>query len=120
MIFFNFRPDRARQITRTFTDPAFDGFERKNGFFPLNFVCMTQYDETMPNVSVAFPPEELKNIFQRFYRMDRARERDGSFGLGLSIAETIIAKHRGRIWAESQNGVNSFLVELGKCGRKTN
>ncbi len=59
VVFFNFRPDRARQITRTFVDEAFDGFERKNGFFPLNYVCMTQYDETMPNVSVAFPPEEL-------------------------------------------------------------
>ena len=66
VIFFNFRPDRARQITRTFTDPAFDGFERKNGFFPLNFVCMTQYDETMPNVSVAFPPEELKMTFGEY------------------------------------------------------
>ena len=60
MVFFNFRPDRARQITRTFVDEAFDGFERKNGFFPLKYVCMTQYDETMPNVTVAFPPEELK------------------------------------------------------------
>ena len=59
VVFFNFRPDRARQITRTFVDEAFNGFERKNGFFPLNFVCMTQYDETMPNVTVAFPPEEL-------------------------------------------------------------
>ena len=59
VVFFNFRPDRARQITRTFVDEAFNGFERKNGFFPLNYVCMTQYDETMPNVTVAFPPEEL-------------------------------------------------------------
>lgn len=60
IVSFNFRPDRARQFTRTFVDPNFDGFERKNGFFPVNYVCMTQYDETMPNVSVAFPPEELK------------------------------------------------------------
>ena len=60
VVFFNFRPDRARQITRTFVDEKFDGFERKNGFFPVKFVCMTQYDETMPNVTVAFPPEELK------------------------------------------------------------
>ncbi|MBR3968208.1 MAG: 2,3-bisphosphoglycerate-independent phosphoglycerate mutase [Clostridia bacterium] len=60
VVSFNFRPDRARQFTRTFVDPEFDGFERKNGFFPLNYVCMTQYDETMPNVSVAYPPEELK------------------------------------------------------------
>ena len=60
VIFFNFRPDRARQITRAFVDPDFSGFERKNGFFPLNFVCMAQYDATMPNVSVAYPPEQLK------------------------------------------------------------
>ncbi len=60
VVSFNFRPDRARQFTRTFVDPDFDGFERKNGFFPLSYVCMTQYDETMPNVSVAYPPEELK------------------------------------------------------------
>ena len=60
VVSFNFRPDRARQFTRTFVDPDFNGFKRKNGFFPLSYVCMTQYDETMPNVTVAFPPEELK------------------------------------------------------------
>ncbi len=59
VIFFNFRPDRARQITRSFVDPEFSGFERKNGFFPVSFVCMAQYDATMPNVSVAYPPEQL-------------------------------------------------------------
>ncbi len=66
VVMFNFRPDRARQITRTFVDEKFDGFKRKNGFFPLNYVCMTQYDETMPNVSVAFPPEELKMTFGEY------------------------------------------------------
>lgn len=59
VIFMNFRPDRARQITRAFVDDAFTGFERKNGRFPVHFVCMAQYDATMPNVEVAFPPEEL-------------------------------------------------------------
>ena len=59
VVFFNFRPDRARQITRTFVDADFDGFERKNGFFPLHYVCMTSYDATMPNVEVAFGPQEL-------------------------------------------------------------
>lgn len=59
VIFFNFRPDRARQITRAFVDPDFSGFERKNGFFKTNFVCMAQYDASMPNVSVAYPPEQL-------------------------------------------------------------
>lgn len=59
VVFFNFRPDRARQITRAFVDPDFNGFVRKNGFFNLHYVCMTQYDATMPNTSVAFEPQEL-------------------------------------------------------------
>ncbi len=66
VVFFNFRPDRAREITRTFVDPAFDGFERGNGFFPLHFVCFTQYDATMPNVSVAFKPQTLENTFGEY------------------------------------------------------
>lgn len=66
VIFFNFRPDRAREITRTLVDPDFNGFERKNGFFPVNFVCMTQYDATMPNVEVAFKPQSLKNTLGEY------------------------------------------------------
>ena len=58
IIFINFRPDRARQITRAFTDPDFDGFERRGGYFPVRFVCATCYDETIPNVEIAWPPEE--------------------------------------------------------------
>ena len=63
VIFYNFRPDRAREITRTLVDPDFSGFERRNGFFPLSYVCMTQYDATMPNVDVAYKPESLTNTF---------------------------------------------------------
>jgi len=66
VIFFNFRPDRAREITRTFVDPEFNGFERKNGFFPLTYVCMTQYDATMPNVEIAFKPQSLTNTFGEY------------------------------------------------------
>ena len=66
------------------------------------------------NPGAPIPSDELKNIFQRFYRTDKARSRDGSFGLGLSIAENIVTQHKGKIWAESQNGVNSFFVELRK------
>ncbi len=66
VIFYNFRPDRAREITRTFVDPDFNGFVRKKGFFPLNFVCMTQYDATMPNVDIAFRPEKLNNTFGEY------------------------------------------------------
>jgi 2,3-bisphosphoglycerate-independent phosphoglycerate mutase len=62
VIFFNFRPDRAREITRAFVDPKFNGFERKTGYLEPRFVCMTQYDETL-NVPLLFPPEErMKNI----------------------------------------------------------
>ena len=66
VIFFNFRPDRARQLTRAFVDPDFAGFERRNGYFPLTFVCMAQYDAQMPNVLVAYPPEELKMTFGEY------------------------------------------------------
>ncbi|HCI60171.1 MAG TPA: 2,3-bisphosphoglycerate-independent phosphoglycerate mutase [Ruminococcus sp.] len=66
VIFFNFRPDRAREITRTLVDPDFNGFERRNGFFPVNFVCMTQYDATMPNVDVAFKPQVLTNTLGEY------------------------------------------------------
>ena len=66
VIFYNFRPDRAREITRTLVDPDFTGFERKKGFFPLSYVCMTQYDATMPNVDVAYKPESLTNTFGEY------------------------------------------------------
>ena len=66
VVFFNFRPDRAREITRTFVDPDFSGFERKNGCFPLYYVCMTQYDATMPNVQIAFKPQTLENTFGEY------------------------------------------------------
>ena len=57
-------------------------------------------------------PEDLYHIFKRFYRLDDARSRDGSFGLGLSIAQSIVDTHHGRIWCESATGLNSFFVEL--------
>lgn len=65
VVFFNFRPDRAREITRTFVDPKFTGFERKE-FFPLYYVCMTQYDAEMPNVNVAYKPEALTNTMGEY------------------------------------------------------
>ena len=64
VVCFNFRPDRAREITRTFVDEEFAGFART--FFPLYYVCMTQYDASMPNVNVAFLPQSLKNTFGEY------------------------------------------------------
>ncbi len=64
VVFANFRPDRAREITRVFVDPDFDGFTR--AYFPVHFVCMTQYDKTMPNVDVAFKPQVLTNTLGEY------------------------------------------------------
>lgn len=80
VIFFNFRPDRAREITRTLVDDDFTGFARKNGRFPLHFVCMTQYDATMPNVDVAFKPQSLTNTFGEYISKNGLKQ--------LRIAET--------------------------------
>ena len=66
IIFMNFRPDRAREITRCFVDPAFTDVERKHGYFPVTYVCTTEYDATMPNVLIAFPHRELENIFGEY------------------------------------------------------
>lgn len=68
-------------------------------------------------LSVTNPGEEisssdLKNIFRRFYRIDPARSMNHSYGLGLSIAESIVSCHGGRIWCESQGGINTFFVKL--------
>ncbi len=80
LVFFNFRPDRAREITRTFVDPDFDGFARKVVLQDLSYVCFTQYDATIPNVEVAFPPQSLKNTLGEYVSSRGLRQ--------LRIAET--------------------------------
>ena len=78
VIFFNYRPDRAREITRAIVDPDFDGFQRE--FFPTTYVCNTEYDATMPNVLVAWPRIAVKNGLGEYL---------GSMGMTqLRIAET--------------------------------
>lgn len=66
VIFFNFRPDRAREITRCFVDPNFSGFQRQAAPTDLCYVCLTQYDAKMPNVLVAFPPQSLSNTLGEY------------------------------------------------------
>ena len=81
VIFFNFRPDRAREITRTLVFDDFDGFVRRNGFFPLHYVCMTQYDKTFGDrVHVAYRPDSLSNTFGAYLAQNGLTQ--------LRIAET--------------------------------
>ena len=80
VIFFNFRPDRARELTRTFADDDFTGFERRGGRQKVFFVCMTQYDASMPNVEIAFKPESLHNTLGEFLSENNMTQ--------LRIAET--------------------------------
>jgi 2,3-bisphosphoglycerate-independent phosphoglycerate mutase len=80
VVFFNFRPDRARELTRCFVDPRFNAFPREKSYDNLFFVTMTSYDAEMPRVETAYPPQTLKNTLGEYLS-----------GLGLSqlrIAET--------------------------------
>lgn len=67
---------------------------------------------SVANPGEAISREDLKNIFKRFYRIDKARAMNHSYGLGLSIADSIVREHKGKIWAESGNGINTFFVQL--------
>ena len=80
IIFFNFRPDRAREITRAFIEPDFQAFPREGGYRPVHYVSMTQYDATFKNLEIAFLPQSLNNVFGQ-YLADRGMTQ-------LRIAET--------------------------------
>ena len=67
---------------------------------------------SVSNPGPALSKEELRSIFERFYRVDSAHTQRGSYGLGLSIARNIVTHHHGRIWAESKEGRVTFTVEL--------
>ncbi|MDE6626090.1 MAG: 2,3-bisphosphoglycerate-independent phosphoglycerate mutase [Lachnospiraceae bacterium] len=66
VIFYNFRPDRARELTRAFCDDEFTGFERRNGRMPLTYVCFKDYDESIPNKLVAFKKQSIENTFGEY------------------------------------------------------
>ena len=66
IFFFNFRPDRARQLTRAFIEPGFNEFPRRNGYFPIHYTSLTQYDETF-DVPVAYPPQYLRDTLGEIF-----------------------------------------------------
>lgn len=78
ILFYNFRPDRAREITRAFVDDEFEGFERTN--LKVKYTCMTQYDKTINNVDIAFYPQKLENTFGEYISKKGLKQ--------LRIAET--------------------------------
>lgn len=111
----NGNPSELRQVVDILLDNA-QKYSRDKG---VTWVTLHRRGKghcllTVADEGDAIPPQELKNLFKRFYRADQARSRTGSFGLGLSIAEAIVKSHKGKIWAESKNGVNTFSVELGR------
>ena len=67
------------------------------------------------NTGDTMTPEQCRRIFERFYRTDPARQNNGGYGLGLSIASSIVTEIGGKIWCESRNGINSFFVQLPLC-----
>lgn len=80
IIFFNFRPDRARQLTKAFVDKDFEGFKRRKGYFRVYFVCMTRYDDEIRDVKVAYEPEIIKNTLGEIISRNKMKQ--------LRIAET--------------------------------
>lgn len=110
IIMFNFRPDRAREITRAFVDPEFDDFERANGYFPVHYVCMTQYDASLPNVNLAYAPQSLINTFGEYISNKGLKQ--------LRIAETEKYAHvtfffNGGV-EEANEGENRVLIPSPK------
>lgn len=70
--------------------------------------CLLAVSNPGPEIA----PQDLPRLFRRFYRCDRVRTPSDSFGLGLAIAQSMVLRHRGRIWAQSRQGINTFYVEL--------
>ena len=104
--------DKLRQVITILLDNALKYSESAGTVT----VCLKrQPSGCVLSVSGAGTPlskEECKSIFKRFYRVDQARNDGQSYGLGLSIAESIVCEHSGKIWAESENGCNTFYVSL--------
>ena len=103
---------KLRQVTEILLDNAQkycrDGTTTRVSLFRKGRFALLEVSDEGQEISA----EDLKKIFRRFYRVDKARSMNHSYGLGLAIAERIVTAHKGKIWAESRNGVNSFYVQL--------
>lgn len=107
------RADQLRQVVDVLLDNARKYAQAPSAvYLHLDRMSHSRCLLMVENRADPLSPEELEDIFKRFYRTDKARSRDGSFGLGLPIARQIVAAHRGHIWAESREGRVRFYVEL--------
>jgi len=101
-----------RQLIEIFLDNAMK-YGSRPGWTEVSLHCQgNSCLLVVSNTGEPIAAKDLKNIFKRFYRVDQARTMNRSYGLGLSIAETIVRDHRGKIWVESQQGINRFFVQL--------
>lgn len=109
--------DHLRQVIDILLDNA-----RKYSDSGSVWVRLTQKERhavlSVSNPGAAMNGQELQDIFKRFYRGDKARTRDGGYGLGLPIAQSITSEHGGRLWAESKDGMNTFFLSLPLMEKK--
>ena len=108
--------EQIRQVVEIFLDNA-NKYSPENAKINLTLKKhgKKQCKLTVSSEGETIPEEELRNIFKRFYRGDKTRQMNHSYGLGLSIAESIVKEHSGKITAESKNGINMFIVQLHIC-----
>ena len=108
--------EKLRQVVTILLDNALKYCDKTD---PVSIKLKRSNTSCLFSVSGSGAPlskEDCENIFKRFYRVDQSRNDGQSYGLGLSIAESIIKEHGGKIWAESENGKNTFYVSLPvKC-----
>lgn len=109
----NGNPEQINQVVDILLDNANKyATEKSNIKLILKKHGRNQCIISVSNEGEEISEEELENIFKRFYRGDKIRQMNNSYGLGLSIAESIVKEHSGKIFAESKNGYNTFVVQL--------
>lgn len=108
--------DRLKQLTEILLDNAMK-YSTEQGciWVKLERNSAKTLRLMVANTGDTMTPEQCRRIFERFYRTDPARQNNGGYGLGLSIASSIVSEMGGKIWCESRNGINSFFVQLPLC-----